>query len=292
MANKRYYPVQSYYTGNQDGKVNDNKKIERQLEETNTTLEGGASPMAAGGVGLPLLNNRENKGFMRNKADGVLNGIQDNPTRVPVNPMIPNVPPVSTYQEPKAPTFHFPGVADSLKSLNFSSANLTPQAKNNITAYYQAMMDLMGGRLTADKFYSTITPLLSEIEPFVLNEDDWEALRDATIRTQNYILHYMWDDMQTMSKAMDLGFKQYQDTINDWIDKANLYYNGEDFIPNGTVKNRHFSPEASESYLKQNIKYLEDHMCVTIGKVKPTYANYDNGIDNYPNKGVIWIEEL
>lgn len=287
MADKRYFPVENYYTGNQDNKTNDNKKIENSLEETGVSLQGGSSPRS-----LPLINNNEEGSFIEDNVDGVLYNIQDNAGRVPVNPMIPNVKPVTVYAEPKAPNFHFPGVADSLKSLNFSSANLTDQAKKNISAYYQAMLDLMGGRLSADKFYTTITPLLSEIEPFVLNEDDWEALRDATIRTQNYILHYMWDDMQTMSKAMDSGFKKYQDTINTWIDRANLYYASDDFLANGTIKNRHLSPDPAESYLKQNIKYLQDHMCVRIGKDKPAYSNYNNSPEAYPNKGLIWIEEL
>lgn len=283
MSNN-YLPMDKYYTGNQQTQTNDNQKILRDVNAV------------AGGLNLPTVNGGATKTFIADSQAQVKTDIQNQPERVStvsgVNPFIQNVTPVSTYAAPEAPNFHFPGVADSIKSLSFAGSNITPVAKASLKTYYQAMMDLMDGRLGADTFYSTVVPILSEIEPFTLNEEDWEALRDATVRTQNYILHYLWSDMQTISKAMDSGFKKYQDSINTWINQANTYYTSADFIPNGAIKPNHLSTLSTDGYLKQNVKYLTDHMCVTIGKTKPVASNYNNGADNYPNKGVIWIEEL
>lgn len=205
---------------------------------------------------------------------------------------------IDVYNEPKAPLM-FPQTEDAIKSLNFSSASNDADVTASVTEYYQMVIRLMQKEITPDEYYAKMPYLIEKIKDFTLNETDWETLRDSVLRTQRYILHYMWEDMQKISRAMDDGFKQYQAQLNQWIADANAYYASDEFIPGGAVMLDHFGKgkgvfNNDTHQVQQNIKYLLDGMCVQMGATKPGFNISESaGRDQYPtNKQMVWIEEL
>lgn len=204
----------------------------------------------------------------------------------------------SVYNEPRAPLM-FPQTEDAIKSLNFASASKDSDVVRDVTEYYQTIIRLMQNEISPDEYYAKMPSLIERIKDFTLNETDWETLRDSILRTQRYILHYMWEDMQKISRAMDEGFKKYQTQLNQWVASANAYYASDEFIPGGAVMLDHFgrgnNKFNNDSYqVQQNVRYLLDGMCVQMGATKPSFnLGVTEERDQYPtNKQMVWIEEL
>ena len=202
---------------------------------------------------------------------------------------------IDVYKEPKSPIM-FPQAEDAIKSLNFSSGSVDATVINSVTEYYQTVIRLMQRDITPDEYYAKMPSLIESIKDFTLNETDWETLRDSILRVQRYIIHYMWEDMQKISKAMDEGFRAYQEQLNDWIDEANRYYSSDEFIPGGSVMLDHFGRgqgvlDRDDYEIQQNIRYLMDGMCVQISDEKPEFNGGTDERDQYPsNKQMVWIE--
>lgn len=209
--------------------------------------------------------------------------------------------PAVVYQEPKIPDV-FPSKVDYIKSLDFSASNLSPAAKRDLSDYYNLVLQLMNGKIEVNEYYTKMPTLIEGIKGVVLTETDWENLRDAILRTQNYILHYLWSDMQDISKKMDDGFNRYQKSINDWILKANEYYTSDDFIPQDTIRLKHLSKvlddKAGRHEIAQNvwdsINGMNTRISSAVGEKPPALQYKQSGAVNekdFPqNKGLVWIE--
>lgn len=227
--------------------------------------------------------------------------VSDSPRTVSdVNKGIMEVSPVSVYVEPRIPDV-FPSKVDYIKSLEFSTNNLSAGAKANLSEYYNLVLQLMNGKIEVNEYYAKMPTLIEGIKNVVLTETDWENLRDAVLRTQNYIVNYLWTDMQNISKKMDEGFALYQASINKWIDEANNYYNSDDFIPKDAVKLQHLSNTNNgddRHELAQNMWDVMNSMGTRISSEKnqqpPTLQYKQAGVANekdFPqDKGLVWIE--
>lgn len=203
--------------------------------------------------------------------------------------------------EPKVPNM-FPQTADYIKSLDFSVNDLTQSGKTALAEYYNLCLQLMNKSISVNQYYAKMPSVMEAIKGVVLTETDWEDLRDAILRTQNYILNYLWTDMQNISKAMDTGFAKYQKNINDWIDSANSWFNSADYLPKDTVKLENLSNTNNgedRHELAQNMNELLNSMTIRISKDKPTlqYKDMTEGAQADPKdfpqgKQLIWIEEI
>lgn len=196
----------------------------------------------------------------------------------------------------------FPNNIDYIKSLDYSAGNLSASARRALTDYYTLVMQLMNDNISVNDYYAKMPTLIENIKGLVLTETDWENLRDAIIRTQNYIVHFLWTDMQNISKAMDDGFALYQKSINTWIDEANKYYASTDFIPQDTIKLNQLSKTidaaTGKDEIAQNMWDSMNSMGTRISSAKgeqPPKLQYKQaGVVNekdFPqNKGLVWIE--
>lgn len=251
-------------------------------------------------------NSREGERVLLTKVESDPYSVRKNVSNVTRTSPIENigiqeVPPVSVYVDPKIPDM-FPNKVDYIKSLDFSTNNLSASAKRDLSDYYNLVLQLMNGQINVNEYYTKMPTLIEGIKGVVLTETDWENLRDAILRTQNYILHYLWTDMQNISKAMDEAYALYQKSINDWIDEANTYYDSDDFIPKDTVKLQHLTntiDAADGRYeLAQNMWDTINSMGTRISSAanqQPPKLQYkQDGIANekdFPqNKGLVWIE--
>lgn len=203
--------------------------------------------------------------------------------------------------EPRVPDL-FPQTADYIKSLDFSVNDLTQSGKTALAEYYNLCLQLMNKDISVPQYYAKMPSVMEAIKGVVLTETDWEDLRDAILRTQNYILNYLWTDMQNISKAMDTGFAKYQANINTWIDSANSWFNSSDYLPKDSVKLENLSNTnngTDRHELAQNMNDLMNSMTVRISKAKPTlkYKDMTEGAQADPKdfpqgKQLIWIEEI
>lgn len=205
---------------------------------------------------------------------------------------------VSAYQEPLIPDV-FPQSADKIKSLDFKTNGLSDDNRLNLTKYYNLVLQLMNNKISVPQYYAEMPSIMQSIKGTVLTEEDWEDLRDSILRTQNYILHYLWTDMQNISKAMDTGFAKYQENINTWIDETNKWYNSDSYLPKDIVKLENLSnrldPDSARHQLAQNMTDVMNSMGTRISSSKPVIKVQDPAqaadVNNFPTgKQLVWLE--
>lgn len=205
----------------------------------------------------------------------------------------------STGVEPKVPDT-FPQTADYIKSLDFNVNQLSKDGKENLAKYYNLVLQLMNEHISVPEYYAQMPSIMESIKGAVLTETDWEDLRDAILRTQNYILNFLWTDMQNICKAMDKGFEQYQTNINKWVDETNSWYNGDSYLPKDVIKLENLSNTSNGTdrhQIAQNITDLMNGMCTRISGRKPELTDQNpNGpanVNHFPtNKQLVWLEML
>lgn len=204
---------------------------------------------------------------------------------------------MSAYQEPLVPDT-FPQSADRIKSLDFNTNGLDDNTKLNLTKYYNLVLQLMNNKISVPQYYAEMPSIMQSIKGAVLTEADWEDLRDSILRTQNYILHYLWTDMQNISKAMDSGFAKYQANINKWVDETNSWYNSESYLPKDIVKLENLSntKEGTDRHqLAQNMTDIMNSMGTRISATEPIIKVQDPeqeaDVNNFPTgKQLVWLE--
>lgn len=216
---------------------------------------------------------------------------------VTVNPGISLQTKVTVNNETANAPNLFPGGLDPIKSLVFSSNDMS-QKSGALTTYYALVLQLLNKDISVNDYYAKMPQVIESVQSLVLTETDWENLRDAILRVQNYILTFLWGDMQKISKAMDDGFAKYQKNINDWIVKVNTYHSSDNFLPQDTVALRHLNkvnnPSEEKYELAQNMWDLVNGMTTRVSTDKPVTENTTGKIEkNFPtNKGLVWIELL
>lgn len=242
-------------------------------------------------VGKPLARMNSDRYTVEREVAGVERTVPN------INRGIQQVSIQSAWVEPRVPDL-FPQTADYIKSLDFSVNDLSAGGKTALADYYNLCLQLMNNSISVPQYYAKMPSIMEAIKGVVLTETDWEDLRDAILRTQNYILNYLWTDMQNISKAMDTGFSKYQKNINDWIDEANRWYNSTDYLPKDTVKLENLSNTnngTDRHQLAQNMTDVMSGMITRMSKDKPALKYQANGapsdVKDFPaNKQLVWIE--